>query len=637
MTSLRNLRITTKFILFFLLASSIPLITAIAITYNISRNIIKKELASKLSLVADNRARQIESYLWRQKHDGISLFSSPYIIETVESLSNAFNNIHSDRGSYDDKLEKAMSIISFYKKEFGYDDIFIFNPDGYPIFFTNRDIKYELSSYEINSSQHTELADVFRKAKNSGNAETSGFDFAPLSKKGQSYIAIPLSKPEGLIAVAIIELSSQGLYNFVQDYTGLGDTGETMLASKIRGEDFFITPLRSDPEMASLRKVKGFSGETQSNDIQQALEGKSGFGIVEDYRGKRVFSFWRYLPSFKLGMAVKMDEQEVFASAGKLRDNLLRLSLLFLIAVIFVAFYLAKTISRPIKNLTATSKIIAGGELGARVSVESDDEIGEMAGSFNKMTDSLVEEKALLEKANKELDSFVYTVSHDLRTPLYGIQGMAKIFQRESYGNVNTEGKELFERIVSATERMKTLIDDLLKLSRISRIKNPYEDTDTGQIIKSIQGRLDFEIKNKNVELAVSGNMPVVHCDRIKIEEAFYNLINNAIKFSSKNNPAPKIEIGYAKRGLAHEFYVKDNGIGIDKKDQSEIFGIFKRLHSASDYEGSGAGLAIVKKIVEDHGGSIRVDSEPGKGATFYFTVPADLKEKASSPPPIPI
>jgi signal transduction histidine kinase len=629
--SLKNLRITTKFILFFLLASSIPLITAIAITYNISRNIIKKELANTLSLVADNRARQIESYLWRQKHDGISLFSAPSVVETVESLSNAFNNIHSDRGSYDDKLEKAMSIFSYYKNQFGYEDIFIFNPDGYPIFFTNRDIKYELSAYEINLSQHTELAEVFRKAKDSGNAETSGFDFAPRSKKGQSYIAIPLSKPEGLIAVAIIELSSQGLYNFVQDYTGLGNTGELMLASKIRGEDFFITPLRFDPEMTFLRKVKDFSRETQSIDIQQALEGKSGFGIVEDYRGNRVFSFWRYLPSIKLGMAVKMDTQEVFASADKLRDNLLKLSLLFLTAVIFVAFYLAKTISRPIKNLTATSKIIAGGELGVRVSVESDDEIGEMARSFNKMTDSLVEEKALLEKANKELDSFVYTVSHDLRTPLYGIQGMAKIFQREFYENVNNQGKELFERIMSATERMKTLIDDLLKLSRISRIKNPYEDTDIGQIIKSIQARLDFEIKKKNVELAVCDNMPVVHCDRIKIEEAFYNLINNAIKFSSKNNPTPKVQIGYAKRDQVHEFYVKDNGIGIDKKNHSEIFGIFKRLHSSSEYEGSGAGLAIVKKIVEDHGGSIWVDSEPGKGATFYFTVPADLKEKASA------
>jgi len=307
--------------------------------------------------------------------------------------------------------------------------------------------------------------------------------------------------------------------------------------------------------------------------------------------------------------------------------------------VVIMALSIANSVSSPIKELTETTRIISSGDLSARAKLNIQDEIGELARSFNQMTDNLVEAKAnveqkkeeveaqkkMLEAVNKELDSFVYTVSHDLRAPLRGIDGLAKFLEDDYAHKLDEQGKDYLNKIRSGANRMKELIDDLLMLSRISRIKNPYENVDIKELVDSVMGRIEFDITQNNVELVIAKNLPVAYCDKIKMAEVFLNLINNAIKFSSKNRGIrPRVEVGYKyiQKEATHEFYVRDNGIGIDEKYHSEIFGIFKRLHKQEEYEGTGAGLAIVKKIIEDHKGRIWVDSGAGKGATFYFTIP---------------
>jgi signal transduction histidine kinase len=338
-----------------------------------------------------------------------------------------------------------------------------------------------------------------------------------------------------------------------------------------------------------------------------------------------------------------MDTTEVFAMAKQLRNNLLRISIVLLIIVAVIAIIIAKTVSRPIQELTATSAKIAGGNLSARVEIDSSDEIGELGESFNQMTDKLVkakeeveqkkeqveEQKKMLEQVNKELDSFVYTASHDLRAPLRGISSFASFLEEDYKDKLDKEGKDYLREIREGTDRMNQLIEDLLMLSRISRIKNPYEDVNINELLTSVIKRIEFDIKEKKVDLRIQPDMPTIRCDRIKMNEVFLNLINNAIKFSAKNNKDnPKVEVGYALEEGNHKFYVKDNGIGIDPKYHSQLFGIFKRLHTAKEYEGTGAGLSIVKRVIDDHGGKVWIDSQEGKGATFYFTIPKDLKEK---------
>jgi len=257
------------------------------------------------------------------------------------------------------------------------------------------------------------------------------------------------------------------------------------------------------------------------------------------------------------------------------------------------------------------------------------DNLVEAKANVEQKRAELEEQKILLEKANHELDSFVYTVSHDLRAPLRGITAFTNFLEEDYKDKLDKTGRDHLKEIAAGAKRMNTLIDDLLTLSRISRIQNPYEDVDIKPLIDSIIKRIEFDIKTHNVILKVQENIPVVRCDRIKMTEVFFNLINNAIKFSSKNNKeAPRVEVGYAGENEFHKFYVKDNGIGIDPQFHQKIFEIFRRLHTSLEYEGSGAGLSIVKKVIDDHGGRIWIESEAGKGAAFYFTIPKDLKEK---------
>ncbi len=148
-------------------------------------------------------------------------------------------------------------------------------------------------------------------------------------------------------------------------------------------------------------------------------------------------------------------------------------------------------------------------------------------------------------------------------------------------------------------------------------------------MINSVLERLEFDVKESQAELIVQKNMPTIRCDRIKLGEVFFNLINNALKFSSKNNlKKPRVEVCYVNDTDDHKFFVKDNGIGIEPQYHQKIFGIFKRLHKQSEYEGTGVGLSIVKRIIDDHQGKVWVESDLGKGAIFYFTIPKELKRK---------
>jgi len=636
----RNFRITTKFILWFLFISLVPLAIAIYVSYSTSQKVVEKEVKNSLIAVADNKVNQIEVYLQKRKEDAAALAAMSEAIDAMEKFTNVFRSGGKESLEYSIVEQKFRPMWAYYQKSLGYDDIIFISSDGDPIFSVQR--KEELKSlYEIALYNKSELSDVFIRAKTSRELEISNFEYYPQAQGAAVFIAVPVFKGADFIGVIVVQMSNKGINEFAQNYSGLGNTGETIVVSKIKEEAVFITPLRFDPQAAFKRKIK--MGSSEGQEIQKALQGEKGLGIFTDYRGQQVLAVWRYLPAFRLGMVVKIDTQEIFASVKKLRNDLLKISFILLILIVIAAFFIARSVSRPITELTNVSKIISEGKLSARVKVNTKDEIGELASSFNQMTDNLVEakvnvekkkaeveeQKGLLEEANKELDNFVYTVSHDLRAPLRGISGLADILEQDYVEKFDNQGKDYLSKIRKGAERMKQLIDDLLTLSRISRIKNPYEDVNMNELVSSVIDRIEFDIKQNKVELNIANNLPVMYCDRIKMQEVFLNLINNAIKFSSKNKDInPRVEVGYNVRNEAHEFYVKDNGIGIDKKYHDEIFAIFKRLHAQEEYEGTGAGLSIVKKVIDDHAGSIWVDSELGKGAAFFFTIPKKPPEK---------
>jgi|GEM_PF-3276551 len=239
-----------------------------------------------------------------------------------------------------------------------------------------------------------------------------------------------------------------------------------------------------------------------------------------------------------------------------------------------------------------------------------------------QLTKILIQKNEELERANKELDNFVHLASHDLRSPVITISSLISLLEKHYKDNIDAKEYEIISKIKNTSNRISELIDKLLTLTRVTSEKSSYEFIEIKDVVNSVKELLDFDIKKYKVQITVQDNIPPVECDRIKIGELFLNLISNAIKYSSKNkDDNPKIDIGYTSDNEFHRFYIKDNGIGIDPKYHQKIFNAFSRLHSESEYSGTGIGLSIVKRVIEEHGGNIWIESEEGKGATFYFTL----------------
>jgi light-regulated signal transduction histidine kinase (bacteriophytochrome) len=224
-----------------------------------------------------------------------------------------------------------------------------------------------------------------------------------------------------------------------------------------------------------------------------------------------------------------------------------------------------------------------------------------------------------LENRNKELDDFTYVVSHDLKEPLISIEGYSKIVMKDYKDKLDEEGREYLGSVVQSTTRMKNLIEDLLTLSRLGRMQDAYESVSVKDIVEDILHDLQFSLREKNVTARVADNLPTVRFSATRLSMVFRNLISNAMKFNNKPNPV--VEIGVRDGEEEHVFFVADNGIGIEPQYFERIFTIFQRLKRSEEYRGTGAGLTIAKKIVEREGGRIWVESKPGEGSTFYFTV----------------
>lgn len=224
-----------------------------------------------------------------------------------------------------------------------------------------------------------------------------------------------------------------------------------------------------------------------------------------------------------------------------------------------------------------------------------------------------------LEAKNAELERFTYTVSHDLKSPLVTITGFLSYLEKDARtGDFNAFSKDL-TRIHQAVEKMQTLLKDLLELSRIGRMMNEPAQTNFGEIVREALTMVEGQIKDKGVSIEFVDDGHKMYGDRTRLTEVLQNLIDNAVKFMG-DQPAPQIRIGTVmdKNNLPI-FFVQDNGIGIDAKYKDRIFGLFNKLDSTT--QGSGVGLTLVKRIIEVHGGKVWVESQPSKGATFYFTL----------------
>lgn len=255
---------------------------------------------------------------------------------------------------------------------------------------------------------------------------------------------------------------------------------------------------------------------------------------------------------------------------------------------------------------------------------------------FNGLQSALIEENNLrseveakqgelkdtisqLNSKNQELEQFSYTVSHDLKEPLRMIKSFMQLLERNYSEKLDEKAKRYIYFAVDGAQRMSNSIDELMEYSRVGRMYISQEEIDSNEMLNEVLKILEAEIESTEATIAISP-LPAINAVPITFKMLLQNLITNAMKYQPEGQK-PEIQVSAKELDSHWQFSFKDNGIGIDHEHHEDIFGIFRRLHTREIYSGNGMGLAISKKIVEQHGGEIWVESEEGKGSTFYFTI----------------
>jgi PAS domain S-box-containing protein len=223
-----------------------------------------------------------------------------------------------------------------------------------------------------------------------------------------------------------------------------------------------------------------------------------------------------------------------------------------------------------------------------------------------------------LEVANKELEAFSYSVSHDLRTPLRAISGYSMILKEDYNGKLDPAANRLLDLIIANTRMMGELIDDLLTFSKMSRLETIYVAVDMNSLVWQCFKELGLDEERWTVSVS---SLPACNGDQSMLKQVWMNLLGNAIKYTSKTEK-PQIGVGVVADPSFHIYFIKDNGVGFDMKYIDKLFGVFQRLHRYDEFEGTGLGLALAKRIISKHGGEIWVEAFPQRGATFYFNIP---------------
>ncbi len=230
-----------------------------------------------------------------------------------------------------------------------------------------------------------------------------------------------------------------------------------------------------------------------------------------------------------------------------------------------------------------------------------------------------------LEEANKELEAFSYSVSHDLRAPLRAISGFSEVLAEDYINQLDEEAKILFSEIIRNARKMGELIDNLLEFSRLSKQDIFRDSINMNEIVGNILAEMTNLEPKRQIDLKVQ-ELPKLEGDKNMLKQLFFNLFSNAFKYTGKKERAI-IEIGSYARDLEQVFYVKDNGAGFDPRYYNKLFGVFQRLHSSIEFEGTGVGLAIVQKITTKHGGEVWAEGKVGEGACFYVSLPRKIKK----------
>ena len=605
--------IKRKLLIFALCISLIPILVITILFYLSARGSVEKQINQKMIAVAESKALHIEAFLKTIRGRTIDFCSDGYIRDKLDIINQKVlleQDAVVDLSSHlkNNKMPLDPDIAS----------ITVLNTTGTVVASTIKSI------IGNDFSNHEEFVHIV--SKNKKEVFTHRPHFQQYLNHNTMEVAAPVTSMESgqTIGIIINAYNQEIINDITSNREGMGNSGEIVIGLKEDGTIQFINTLKYTPGATTTLKIP--LNDEAAEPMRLALEGKYGTIIGHDYRDINVIAAYRYIPSIGWGLVAKMDKAEAFAPLTVLRNIAIILGGVSSIAVILVGISFSISTSRPINRLTAAAKKISNGNYDYSVEIDRHDEIGALAVSFNNMTSKLTHEINEHEKAearltglNKELEAFCYSVSHDLRAPLRGIEGFSRALEEDYADKFDLQGKDYLRRICTASHKMDNLITDLLDLSRITRSKMKHEKVDLSALVKSKALELQETEPERQVEFVIAeGDCTDGDTKLLKI--AIDNLMDNAWKFTGKHSQA-RIEFGISLQDGESVYFISDDGVGFDMTYADKLFGAFQRLHSITEFEGTGIGLATVNRIIQRHGGNIWAEGEIGQGAKFCFTL----------------
>ncbi len=434
-----------------------------------------------------------------------------------------------------------------------------------------------------------------------------------------------LKKGDKNVGVVVIKSKANDILTLINDYTGLGKTGETVLAKTLNGKIFFMTSTR----FHSILNDSLLLDNNVSVPMKVALAGNEELlKDALDYRKEPVIAATRYLKEVGWGMVTKIDKDEALGPLNYILYQTLLLGVLLTAAVALTAHMLARRITHPILMLRDTSHEIANNNLDKRISYASRNEVGQLAYTFNLMADRLVESHKMLEqkiaekeRINDSLNRFAHVVAHDLKSPLFAINSLLAALHEELENHPSQDVQKMLKMAEGKSRHMLDLISGILQYSVSCIAREDREPVELSLLVQNIVDQLEMPA---HVQLEVE-DLPVMLVERVLILQVFQNLLSNAVKYMDK--PTGCITVGSTVNENNVTFFVRDNGRGIDSKNFEKVFDIFNKTHNLPGIDSTGIGLSIVKKIIESKGGQVWLTSEVGLGSTFYFTLPKEYMQ----------